>query len=128
MQIVINPDQFDVLLLPNLYGDVMSDLAAGLVGGLGVVPSGNIGQEAAIFEAVHGTAPDIAGKGLANPTALLMSAILMLQHLGENSAAARIEQALIKVYKDGKHVTRDVGGSASTQQFTDAVIAALPPA
>ena len=102
----------------------MSDLAAGLVGGLGVVPSGNIGQEAAIFEAVHGTAPDIAGKGLANPTALLMSAILMLQHLGENSAAARIEQALIKVYKEGKHVPRDVGGSASTQQFTDAVIAA----
>src|SRR5260370_19746751 len=128
MQIVINPGQFDVLLLPNLYGDVMSDLAAGLVGGLGVVPSGNIGEEAAIFEAVHGTAPDIAGKGLANPTALLMSAILMLQHLGENSAADRIEQALIKVYKEGKHITRDVGGTASTQQFTDAVIAALPPA
>jgi isocitrate dehydrogenase (NAD+) len=128
MQIVINPDQFDVLLLPNLYGDVMSDLAAGLVGGLGVVPSGNIGQEAAIFEAVHGTAPDIAGKGLANPTALLMSAILMLQHLGEKSAAERIEQAMIKVYKEGKHVTRDVGGASSTQQFTDAVIAALPPA
>jgi isocitrate dehydrogenase (NAD+) len=128
MQIVINPDQFDVLLLPNLYGDVMSDLAAGLVGGLGVVPSGNIGQEAAIFEAVHGTAPDIAGKGLANPTALLMSAILMLQHLGEKSAAERIEQALIKVYKEGKHLTRDVGGASSTQQFTDAVIAALPPA
>jgi isocitrate dehydrogenase (NAD+) len=128
MQIVINPDQFDVLLLPNLYGDVMSDLAAGLVGGLGVVPSGNIGEEAAIFEAVHGTAPDIAGKGLANPTALLMSAILMLQHLGEKSAADRIEQALIKVYKEGKHITRDVGGTASTQQFTHAVIAALPPA
>jgi isocitrate dehydrogenase (NAD+) len=128
MQIVINPDQFDVLLLPNLYGDVMSDLAAGLVGGLGVVPSGNIGQEAAIFEAVHGTAPDIAGKGLANPTALLMSAILMLQHLGEKSAAERIEQAMIKVYKEGRHVTRDVGGASSTQQFTDAVIAALPPA
>jgi len=99
MQIVINPDQFDVLLLPNLYGDVMSDLAAGLVGGLGVVPSGNIGLEAAIFEAVHGTAPDIAGKGLANPTALLMSSILMLNHLGEPSAAERIEKALIKVYK-----------------------------
>src|SRR4029077_7523809 len=123
MQIVINPDQFDVLLLPNLYGDVMSDLAAGLVGGLGVVPSGNIGEEAAIFEAVHGTAPDIAGKGLANPTALLMSAILMLQHLGETSAADRIEQALIKVYQEGKHITCDVGGTATTQQFTDAVIA-----
>jgi isocitrate dehydrogenase (NAD+) len=126
MQIVINPDQFDVLLLPNLYGDVMSDLAAGLVGGLGVVPSGNIGLEAAIFEAVHGTAPDIAGKGLANPTALLMSSILMLNHLGEQSAAERIEKALIKVYKEGKHVTKDVGGKAGTQEFTDAVIAAWP--
>jgi isocitrate dehydrogenase (NAD+) len=128
MQIVINPDQFDVLLLPNLYGDVMSDLAAGLVGGLGVVPSGNIGEEAAIFEAVHGTAPDIAGKGLANPTALLMSSILMLNHLGEPSAAQRIEAALIKVYKEGKHVTKDVGGKAGTQEFTDAVIAALAKA
>jgi isocitrate dehydrogenase (NAD+) len=128
MQIVINPDQFDVLLLPNLYGDVMSDLAAGLVGGLGVVPSGNIGIEAAIFEAVHGTAPDIAGKGLANPTALLMSSILMLHHLGEAAAAERIEKALIKVYKEGKHVTRDVGGKAGTQEFTDAVIAAFPHA
>jgi len=128
MQIVINPDQFDVLLLPNLYGDVMSDLAAGLVGGLGVVPSGNIGIEAAIFEAVHGTAPDIAGKGLANPTALLMSSILMLHHLGEATAAERIEKALIKVYKEGKHVTRDVGGKAGTQEFTDAVIAAFPHA
>jgi isocitrate dehydrogenase (NAD+) len=128
MQIVINPDQFDVLLLPNLYGDVMSDLAAGLVGGLGVVPSGNIGEEAAIFEAVHGTAPDIAGKGLAKPTALLMSSILMLNHLGEPSAAQRIEAALIKVYKEGKHVTKDVGGKAGTQEFTDAVIAALAKA
>jgi len=106
----------------------MSDLAAGLVGGLGVVPSGNIGLEAAIFEAVHGTAPDIAGKGLANPTALLMSSILMLNHLGEPSAAERIEKALIKVYKEGKHVTKDVGGKAGTQEFTDAVIAALPKA
>jgi len=128
MQIVINPDQFDVLLLPNLYGDVMSDLAAGLVGGLGVVPSGNIGSECAMFEAVHGTAPDIAGKGLANPTALLMSAVLMLNHLGERSAAERIEAALVKVYKAGKHVTKDVGGNAGTLEFTDAVIAALPKA
>src|SRR5229473_1555390 len=126
MQMVLDPQQFDMLLLPNLYGDVMSDLAAGLVGGLGVVPSGNIGIEAAIFEAVHGTAPDIAGKGLANPTALLMSSILMLNHLGEQSAAERIEKALIKVYKEGKHVTKDVGGKAGTQEFTDAVIAALP--
>ena len=128
MQIVINPDQFDILLLPNLYGDVMSDLAAGLVGGLGVVPSGNIGAEAAIFEAVHGTAPDIAGKGLANPTALLMSSILMLEHLGEQAAAKRIEAALVKVYKEAKHVTRDVGGTAGTHEFTDAVIASLPRA
>jgi isocitrate dehydrogenase (NAD+) len=126
MQIVINPDQFDVLLLPNLYGDIVSDLAAGLVGGLGVVPSGNIGEECAMFEAVHGTAPDIAGKGLANPTALLMSSILMLNHLGERSAAERIEAALVKVYKEGKHVTKDVGGNAGTLEFTDAVIAALP--
>ena len=128
MQIVMNPAQFDVLLLPNLYGDVMSDLAAGLVGGLGVVPSGNIGDDGAIFEAVHGTAPDIAGKGLANPTALLMSSILMLEHLGERTTAERLEAALVKVYREGKHVTKDVGGTAGTQEFTDAVIAALPKA
>ncbi len=127
MQMVMNPQQFDVLLLPNLYGDVMSDLAAGLVGGLGVVGSANIGNEAAIFEAVHGTAPDIAGKGLANPTALLMSAILMLDHLGEHSAARRIEAALECVYRDVKHTTRDVGGKAGTDEFTDAVIAGLRP-
>ncbi len=126
MQIVIDPQQFDILLLPNLYGDVMSDLAAGLVGGLGVVPSGNIGDEGAIFEAVHGTAPDIAGKGIANPTALLMSAILMLNYIGEAFTADRVEQALWQVYREGKHKTRDLGGTASTTQFTDAVIAALP--
>jgi isocitrate dehydrogenase (NAD+) len=126
MQIVIDPQQFDILLLPNLYGDVMSDLAAGLVGGLGVVPSGNIGDEGAIFEAVHGTAPDIAGKGAANPTALLMSAILMLNFIGESYTADRVEQALWRVYRDGKHMTRDLGGKASTQEFGDAVIAALP--
>jgi isocitrate dehydrogenase (NAD+) len=127
MQIVMNPQQFDVLLLPNLYGDVMSDLAAGLVGGLGVVPSGNIGDNGALFEAVHGTAPDIEGKGLANPTALLMSSILMLDYLGERSAARRIETALEKVYTEGKHTTRDVGGKAGTNEFTGALIAALPP-
>jgi isocitrate dehydrogenase (NAD+) len=127
MQMVMNPQQFDVLLLPNLYGDVMSDLAAGLVGGLGVVGSANIGDEAAMFEAVHGTAPDIAGKGLANPTALLMSAILMLHHLGEHSAAGRIETALERVYRDAKHTTPDVGGKAGTDEFTESVIAALPP-
>jgi isocitrate dehydrogenase (NAD+) len=127
MQIVMKPEQFDMLLLPNLYGDVMSDLAAGLVGGLGVVPSANIGDECAMFEAVHGTAPDIAGKGLANPTALLMSSILMLDYLGERSAARRIESALEKVYKEAKHTTHDVGGKAGTDEFTDAVIAAIQP-
>ena len=125
MQLVMNPAQFDVLLLPNLYGDVVSDLAAGLVGGLGVVPSGNFGEEAALFEAVHGTAPDIAGKGVANPTALLMSGIMMLDHLGETGAARRIERALHEVYREGKHLTRDVGGTANTREFTDAVIARL---
>jgi isocitrate dehydrogenase (NAD+) len=125
MQMVLNPQQFDMLLLPNLYGDVMSDLAAGLVGGLGVVPSGNIGDECAMFEAVHGTAPDIAGKGLANPTALLMSGIMMLNHLGQRTAAERVQAALEKVYREGKHATRDLGGTAGTKEFTDAVIAAL---
>jgi len=127
MQIVLNPQQFDMLLLPNLYGDVMSDLAAGLVGGLGVVGSANIGDDAAMFEAVHGTAPDIAGKGLANPTALLMSSILMLDYLGERSAARRIETALEKVYREGKHTTKDVGGTQGTKEFTEGVIAALRP-
>jgi isocitrate dehydrogenase (NAD+) len=125
MQLVLNPGQFDVLLLPNLYGDVVSDLAAGLVGGLGVVPSGNLGEHAALFEAVHGTAPDIAGKGRANPTALLMSGLMMLDHLGEADAAGRIEKALLSVYRAGKSLTRDVGGSATTDQFADAVIAGL---
>jgi len=125
MQVVINPHQFDMLLLTNLYGDIMSDLAAGLVGGLGVVPSGNMGETVAIFEAVHGTAPDIAGKGIANPTALLMSAILMLRHVDEMEAAQRIEDALHRVYREGKLLTRDVGGTASTAEFTAAVIGAF---
>ena len=125
MQMVIDPHQFDILLLTNLYGDIMSDLAAGLVGGLGVVPSGNIGEQAAIFEAVHGTAPDIAGKGIANPTALLLSAIMMLHHLGEANAARRIENALHAVYREGKSLTRDVGGKATTAEFTAAIIHAL---
>jgi len=116
-----------MLLLPNLYGDVMSDLCAGLVGGLGVVPSANIGDECVMFEAVHGTAPDIAGKGLANPTALLMSSILMLDYLGERSAARRIEAALEKVSREGRHLTRDLGGTTGTKEFTDAVIAAIQP-
>jgi len=125
MQIVMDPQQFDMLLLPNLYGDVMSDLAAGLVGGLGVVPSANIGDECAMFEAVHGTAPDIAGKGFANPTALLMSSILMLDHLGERTVAEQIQKALEKVYREAKHTTRDVGGKAGTEEFAEAVISAL---
>jgi len=125
MQMVLNPHQFDMLLLTNLYGDIMSDLAAGLVGGLGVVPSANIVEGAAIFEAVHGTAPDIAGKGIANPTALLMSAIMMLDHLGEVPAAQRIEGALHQVYREGTTLTRDVGGSATTAQFTEAVVRAI---
>jgi isocitrate dehydrogenase (NAD+) len=125
MQVVLDPHQFDMLLLTNLYGDIMSDLAAGLVGGLGVVPSGNIGEQAAIFEAVHGTAPDIAGKGVANPTALVLSAIMMLDHLGEANAAKRIENALHAVYREGESLTHDVGGQATTAEFRNAVIRAL---
>jgi isocitrate dehydrogenase (NAD+) len=125
MQLVMRPETFDVLLLPNLYGDIVSDLAAGLVGGLGMVPSANIGTSAAIFEAVHGTAPDIAGQGKANPTALMQSAALMLAHLGERDASRRLQTAVEKVYAEGKHLTGDVGGPATTAQFTDAVIAAM---
>ncbi|MGD1212736.1 MAG: isocitrate dehydrogenase (NAD(+)) [Candidatus Acidiferrales bacterium] len=125
MQMVLNPSQFDMLLLTNLYGDIMSDLAAGLVGGLGVVPSGNIGENAAIFEAVHGTAPDIAGKGIANPTALLMSGIMMLDYIGEAAAARRIDAALHEVYREGRSLTRDVGGTATTAEFTEALISKL---
>src|SRR5579872_1928604 len=122
MQLVMRPETFDVLVLPNLYGDIISDLAAGLVGGLGIVPGANIGDHHAIFEAVHGTAPDIAGKGLANPTALMQSAVLMLAHIGERDASQRLQRAIQAVYADGKCLTGDVGGSASTFQFTDAVI------
>src|SRR5262249_37333287 len=125
MQLVMRPEQFDVLLMPNLYGDIISDLAAGLVGGLGIVPGANMGSNHAVFEAVHGSAPDIAGKGLANPTALLQSAALMLLHVGEESAARRLQKGLEVVYAEGKHLTRDVGGTASTAEFTDAVIGKL---
>ena len=125
MQLVMNPQRFDMLLMENLYGDIVSDLAAGLVGGLGVVPSGNIGEKAALFEAVHGTAPDIAGKNLANPTALLLSAVMMLRHIGETAAGDRIETALNKVLEKRERVTRDLGGTASTNEFTDSVIRAL---
>ena len=125
MQLVMRPENFDVLVLPNLYGDIISDLAAGLVGGLGIVPGANIGEHHAIFEAVHGTAPDIAGKGLANPTALMQSAALMLAHIGEREAAVRLQGAIEKVYGEGRHLTGDVGGMAGTAEFTDAVIAAM---
>ena len=125
MQLVMRPETFDVLVLPNLYGDIISDLAAGLVGGLGIVPGANLGDETAIFEAVHGTAPDIAGKGLANPTALMQSGVLMLAHLGERRAAARMQNAIHQVYAEGRHLTGDVGGKASTGEFTDAVIRAM---
>jgi isocitrate dehydrogenase (NAD+) len=125
MQLVLDPYQFDILLMENLYGDIVSDLAAGLVGGLGVVPSGNLGEKAALFEAVHGTAPDIAGKNLANPTALLLSAIMMLRHIGEETAGNRIETALNLVLQKRETVTRDLGGTATTSEFTDAVIAAI---
>ena len=125
MQLVMRPEQFEVLVLPNLYGDVVSDLAAGLVGGLGVVPSGNLGDEAALFEAVHGTAPDIAGKGIANPTALLLSGVMMLDHMGEVAAARRIDTAVFRVYRERKWVTPDVGGKATTNEFAGAVIDAM---
>jgi isocitrate dehydrogenase (NAD+) len=125
MQLVMNPNQFDVLLLPNLYGDIVSDLCAGLVGGLGLVPGANFGEKCAVFEAVHGSAPDIAGKGIANPTAVMLSSILMLHHLSKHDVAERVDRAVQSVYAEGKHLTRDVGGTASTREFTDAVIGAL---
>jgi isocitrate dehydrogenase (NAD+) len=125
MQLVIRPETFDVLLLPNLYGDIVSDLAAGLVGGLGVVPGANMGENHAVFEAVHGSAPDIAGKGIANPTAMMLSGVMLLIHLREIAAATRLQGAVEEVYAKREHLTPDVGGSAGTEQFTDAVIAAL---
>ncbi|HVP00512.1 MAG TPA: isocitrate/isopropylmalate dehydrogenase family protein [Bryobacteraceae bacterium] len=125
MQLVMRPETFDVLLLPNLYGDIVSDLAAGLVGGLGIVPGANMGENHAVFEAVHGSAPDIAGKGIANPTAMMLSAVMMLIHLREVDAAKKLEAAIEKVYAEGKHLTGDVGGKAGTAEFTDSVIAAM---
>ena len=125
MQLVSRPDQFDILLLPNLYGDIVSDLAAGLVGGLGVVPGANIGDDCAVFEAVHGSAPDIAGKGLANPTAFLMSGVMMLQYIKETAAATRLRQAIEAVFTEGKHTTPDIGGKATTTEFTEAIIKKL---
>jgi isocitrate dehydrogenase (NAD+) len=125
LQLVMRPDSFDVLLLPNLYGDIVSDLAAGLVGGLGIVPGANMGEKQAVFEAVHGSAPDIAGKGIANPTAMMLSSVMMLTHLKESAASERLRKAVETVYADGRHLTGDVGGKAATAEFTDAVIAAM---
>ena len=122
MQLVLNPEQFDILLTENLYGDIISDLAAGLIGGLGLAPSGNIGEQAAVFEAVHGSAPDIAGKNIANPTALLLSSLLMLQHLGEVEPAEKIFQALISTLAEREIRTPDLGGSGTTQRFAQAII------
>ena len=125
MQLVINPNQFDVMVLPNLYGDIVSDLTSGLVGGLGVAPGANIGKDYAVFEAVHGSAPDIAGKNIANPTALLRSGILMLEYMGENNAANNIKNALYKVFDEGNVLTRDLGGNATTNEFVEAIITNL---
>jgi isocitrate dehydrogenase (NAD+) len=125
MQLVMNPYQYDMLLTENLYGDIVSDLCAAFVGGLGLVPGANLGTECAIFEAVHGSAPDIAGKDIANPTALLQSAVLMLRYIEENEAADRVQKALEKVYTEKKSLTRDVGGTAGTKAFTEAILAAL---
>jgi isocitrate dehydrogenase (NAD+) len=125
MQLVMNPYQYDMLVLPNLYGDIVSDLCAAFVGGLGLVPSANLGESCAIFEAVHGSAPDIAGQDKANPTALLQSAILMLHYIDESAAAQRVQSALEKVYSAKTSLTRDVGGTAGTQAFANAILAEL---
>jgi isocitrate dehydrogenase (NAD+) len=125
MNLVMKPETFDVLLLPNLYGDIVSDLCAGLVGGLGTVGAANLGETVGVFEAVHGSAPDIAGKNIANPTALLRSALLMLDHIGESSAARRIETALVRVLATQSRTTRDLGGKASTSEFAHAIVQAL---
>jgi isocitrate dehydrogenase (NAD+) len=125
MQLVMRPEQFDVLVLENLYGDIVSDLCAGLIGGLGLAPGANIGEQGAVFEAVHGSAPDIAGQGIANPTAILMSGIMMLRHIGEQDAADRVESAMLDVFAEGKTLTKDLGGSAKTNEFARAIVEKL---
>jgi isocitrate dehydrogenase (NAD+) len=122
MQLVMRPEQFDILVLENLYGDIVSDLAAGLIGGLGLAPGSNIGEQGAVFEAVHGSAPDIAGQGIANPTAILMSGIMMLRHIGEHEAAERAENAMMQVFTEGEVRTKDLGGTAHTDEFATAII------
>ena len=125
MQLVQKPELYDVLVLPNLYGDIVSDLCAGLVGGLGVAPGANIGTEAAVFEAVHGSAPKYAGQNKANPTALMLSGVLLLRHIGQQAAAERVEAAIRAVIAEGRTVTYDLGGSAGTSEFADAIVARL---
>lgn len=125
MQLVMRPEQFDMLVLENLYGDIVSDLCAGLIGGLGLAPGANIGEQGAVFEAVHGSAPDIAGQGIANPTAVLMSGILMLRHLDEHAAADRAEKAMLDVFADGNVLTKDLGGNANTNDFATAIVEKL---
>jgi len=121
MQLVLKPEQFDVMVTTNMFGDILSDEVSGLVGGLGLAPGANIGTHASIFEAVHGSAPDIAGKGIANPAAQMLASAMMLDHLGEIKAASRIREAIEKVIVEDKVRTRDLGGTASTQEFGDAV-------
>jgi len=125
MGLAMNPNQYDVMFLQNLNGDIISDICAGLVGGLGVVPGANIGDKMAVFEAVHGTAPDIAGKGIANPLAVMLSSVMMLEHIGKHKIAENVNNAILTVLSEGKKLTGDLGGSANTEQFTDALIAAL---
>lgn len=122
MKLAKDPTQFDVMVMPNLYGDIVSDLCAGLIGGLGLTASGNIGKDCEVYEAVHGTAPDIAGKNLANPTALLLSSTMMLKNMGLESYGNKIENAVFKVMKEGKYLTGDLGGKAKTTEYTQAII------
>ena len=122
MNLVLNPENYDVMVMPNLYGDILSDLCSGLVGGLGIIPGANIGKECAVFEAVHGSAPQIAGKNIANPTAIIQSSVMMLRYLGEYEAAQKIEGALEKVFIKGENLTIDLGGRASTDEFADEII------
>lgn len=125
MKLVMNPERYDVLVMPNLYGDILSDMAAGLIGGLGLVPGANIGEEGAIFEPAHGSAPDIAGKNIANPTACILSGVMMLRYIGEEEAADKIENAVEAVLKDGKHLTSDLGGNTGTLEFAEIVISKM---
>ena len=122
MNLVLNPENYDVMVMPNLYGDILSDLCSGLVGGLGIIPGANIGKDYAVFEAVHGSAPQIAGKNIANPTAIIQSAVMMLRYLGEYECAKKIEKALEQVFLKGEKLTVDLGGDASTEEFTEEII------